>query len=250
MSTHGKIGSFNPTNETWSSYSERLQYYFEANEIRDAKKHPTFLSICGPSTFQLLSSLAQPKSLRDHSFTELTELLDKHYDPAPSPIVQRFTFNTRLRRSDESIAEFVAELKSIARHCKFGNVLNDMLRDRLVCGVNDTRIQRSLLQEPNLTYEKALEIAQGIEAAAKNAQQLHLQPTATTVQHLQQRNRPRLQRSAIRSYHPPSSTQPCYRCGEQHLQTQCRFRTSICRSCGKQVIVTPCLAGVYTNYTR
>ena len=161
-------------------------------------------------------------------------MLDKHYDPAPSPIVQRFTFNTRLRRSDESIAEFVAELKSIARHCKLGNVLNDMLRDRLVCGVNDTRIQRSLLQEPNLTYEKALEIAQGIEAAAKNAQQLHLQPTATTVQHLQQRNRPRLQRSAISSHHPPSSTQPCYRCGEQHLQTQCRFRTSICRSCGKQ----------------
>lgn len=73
------------------------------------------------------------------------------------------------------MATYVAELKALARHCKFGPSLNEMIRDRLVCGVNDNHIQRTLLQEPELTYEKALEIAQGIEAASQDVQKLQQQ---------------------------------------------------------------------------
>ncbi len=43
-----------------------------------------------------------------------------------------------------------------------------MLRDRLVCGVNNEAIQRKLLAERDLTYERALAIAQGSEEADKN----------------------------------------------------------------------------------
>ena len=44
--------------------------------------------------------------------------------------------------------------------------------DRLVCGMKDPVTQRRLLAESKLTLAKALEIAQGMEAAAKQAQQL------------------------------------------------------------------------------
>ena len=44
-----------------------------------------------------------------------------------------------------------------------------MLGDRLVVGINDEHIQRRLLAEGNLSFEKALEIALGIEAAVENA---------------------------------------------------------------------------------
>ena len=43
-----------------------------------------------------------------------------------------------------------------------------MLRDRLVCGINNEQIQRKLLSEPELTYKKVLELAQGLKAATKN----------------------------------------------------------------------------------
>ncbi|KAL9976654.1 hypothetical protein ACROYT_G013977 [Oculina patagonica] len=42
-----------------------------------------------------------------------------------------------------------------------------MLRDRLVCGINDKKIQRRLLAERELTLKKAEEIALGEELAAK-----------------------------------------------------------------------------------
>lgn len=43
-----------------------------------------------------------------------------------------------------------------------------MIRDCLVCGINNDRIQRHLLQEPSLTYESAFEKAQAMELAAQN----------------------------------------------------------------------------------
>ena len=90
--------------------------------------------------------------------------------------MQRYKFNTRTRKDSESVATYVAELKRLGGHCQFGDKLNEMVRDRLVCGVNDIRIQNRLLQESSsLTYEKAFQIAQSIELAAKDAAALHRQ---------------------------------------------------------------------------
>ena len=51
----------------------------------------------------------------------------------------------------------------------------DMLRGRLVCGINDGRIQRRLLSESDLTYKRAFDLAQAIESAERNAHDLQRQ---------------------------------------------------------------------------
>ena len=38
MATHGRFGEFNPQREDWTSYTERLQEYFIANEIEENAK--------------------------------------------------------------------------------------------------------------------------------------------------------------------------------------------------------------------
>ena len=45
----------------------------------------------------------------------------------------------------ESIFDFVAALRHLAEYCNFGGSLENMLRDRLVSGVNNEKIQRRLL---------------------------------------------------------------------------------------------------------
>ena len=40
-----------------------------------------------------------------------------------------------------------------------------MLCDILVCGIENSRIQRRLLAEPNLTLDKAVEISLAMESA-------------------------------------------------------------------------------------
>ena len=55
----------------------------------------------------------------------------------------------------------------MAEHCKYGETLEKMIRDRLVCGINDEAIEKKLLAEHELTYASALRMAQGLETATK-----------------------------------------------------------------------------------
>ena len=68
----------------------------------------------------------------------------------------------------ESVAVYVTESRRLVNSCNYGAALHDMLRDRLVAGINDDHIQRRLLAEGLLSFEKALEMALGIEAMAEN----------------------------------------------------------------------------------
>ena len=149
MATHGTLTAFDSSTTSWRSYVQQLDYYFIANEITSEKKVAILLSACGQSTFKTISSLVDADTLKDIKFGDLIKLLSDHYDPAPSSIVQRYKFYNRVRAEGESIANFVAALREIAKYCDYGDTLNIMLRDRLVCGVNYQAIHKRLLAEKN-----------------------------------------------------------------------------------------------------
>ena len=145
LSTHdmsspnfGVMGPFDPSAENCISYEERFRLYLTANEVTsDEKKQAVFLTTCGTSTYNLFRSLAAPRKPPELSFAELVKLAAGHYHPEPSQAVQRLKFFSRSRHAGESVATFFAELKRLSEHCNFGDALEDMLRDRLVCGIQD-----------------------------------------------------------------------------------------------------------------
>ena len=57
----------------------------------------------------------------------------------------------------------MARLRALAEHCEFGDSLNMMLRDRLVCSVNNEQLQHQLVAEPHFTFKKAMEISQTLQ---------------------------------------------------------------------------------------
>ena len=60
----------------------------------------------------------------------------------------------------------MAELRCLTQFCGYGTVLNDMLRDKLVCSVNHNQIQQKLLSEGlPLTQEKVLSITTSVKSA-------------------------------------------------------------------------------------
>ena len=65
----------------------------------------------------------------------------------------------------------MVELRPLSQHCEYGDSLEEMLRDRLVCGVNHKRTQQRLLGEgASLTLQKALDIALSLESAIRQRQ--------------------------------------------------------------------------------
>ena len=86
--------------------------------------------------------------------------MQNHCRPAPSTIVERSNFRDRYRQPGELISHYVAVIRGIAQKCNFGEEFDKNLRDRLITGVQDVRIKRSLMaQDDKLDFKKALEIA-------------------------------------------------------------------------------------------
>ena len=114
---------------------------------------------------------------------------------------------------DESIATYVASVRQLSEFCEFGDTLEAMLRDRLVCGVNDDHIQSRLLAKPELTFGKALQLAQAVETEDQDTKDLATSPDFQTIY--------------FNTGKPPRRTQPetkkylCLRCGSHHLATFC-----------------------------
>ena len=169
----GRADEFDGEREEWTQYIERLKFFFQANGITDAdKKRAVFLSVVGPASYKLLRNLISPARPDEKTFEELVEVLQNHYSPKPSETLQRYRFKQRSRKPGETVAAFVADLRSIAEYCNFGASLEESLRDQIVCGINDSSIQQKLFAEKNLTYKRALELSRGLEAAAKNVKEL------------------------------------------------------------------------------
>ena len=80
-----------------------------------------------------------PQKPGDKTYRELVDIMKKHHNPTPSETVERHKFNSRCRKSGEY---------------------------RLVIGVQDSHIQRSLLAEKALSFDKAFELAQSLEQAS------------------------------------------------------------------------------------
>ena len=146
-----------------------------------------------------------------------------HLTPRPSSIVQRFHFNARSQSENESVSQYVAELRKLAETCEFDASQENMLRDRLVCGLRDPKTQRRLLAESQLTFGKAFEIAQAAELAEKSVKDLQGQSNTESAQAFKLEPVRRTRRQSP----------VCSRCGGKHQSTKCRFRDAECYSCGK-----------------
>ena len=160
MSLLGRLDEFDGSKEDWPQYIERVNHFFAANGIDNAgKKKSAFLSSVGPATYALVRNLVSPEKPGDKSYEELVTILTHHFNPTPSETVQRFKFHSRFRKPTESVAKFVSGLRSLAEFCNFWASLEEMLRDRLVCGIQNTPIQKRLLAEKTLTFTRALELS-------------------------------------------------------------------------------------------
>ncbi|VDI58342.1 Hypothetical predicted protein [Mytilus galloprovincialis] len=168
-----RIDEFDDILEDWIQYTEKLNHYFIANNIESMEKQRAILlSACGKKTYKLMGNLSAPQKPGEKTYDDIVKLVKDHQHPKPSSIEQRCKFNSRLRQPNELVSQFVAELRQISEHCDYKATLDDMLRDSLVCGIKEDRIQRHLLAKPGLTFKKAMEVATAMEMATKNAHDL------------------------------------------------------------------------------
>ncbi|XP_052740894.1 uncharacterized protein K02A2.6-like [Bicyclus anynana] len=176
----GKISEFNMHSDNWKLYVERLEQYFKVNKIDSDLYVPTLITVMGAECYELLVNLCTPAKPTSKTFSELTVILEKHLQPKPSILAERFKFRHRKQREGESIAEYVAILKCLSKTCEFGNWLEESLRDQFVCGITSETIRQRLFAEEKLDFGKAYGLAMSLEAAEKNAAIVEAPPSSSS----------------------------------------------------------------------
>ncbi|GFR63427.1 hypothetical protein ElyMa_001894800 [Elysia marginata] len=177
-------------------------------------------------------------------------ILQSHYCPKPLEIVERFKFHKRSQETGENVADFIAAIKRLSEHCNFGAVLQTTLRDRFVCGLRDEAIQKQLLQERDLTFEGATNLALAMEMANRDAHDLHssadksIHKIGIKTPGTGQTGTPTPRNQSSRPSFPS-----CLSCGKtNHKRSNCYFKDATCNKCHKKGhIQTVCKSGQNQN---
>ena len=226
--SHGQLTTFSGNPDDWEAFIEQLESYFAANDITAAgKKRGILLNSCGTAAYKTIRSIVAPTKPTEIAYSELVTKVKAHFAPKPSAIVQRYKFNICTRNQGESVVSYVSRLRALTPFCDFGDTLDNMLRDWLVCGINQEQLQRRLLAEPNLRFSKAMEIAQTFETAVQDARHFQegpKQPQPLLVNALQK---------GATATTLTTKTQ-CHRCGGSHKASSCTFKDSTCHYCKKK----------------
>ena len=106
-----------------------------------------------------------------------------------------------------------------------------MLRDRLVCGIWDRRLQQCLLTETDLTFQKSLDISQAIEASERNARELQAKQTPKPILAL---NQPKRRPYSLGRPNSSDNQILCYRCGSSHQVRECPFKDALFNYCKRK----------------
>ena len=229
MSTNrsvSNVGEFQPDNESISAYLERVSLFFEVNGIEAGKQVAWLLNMIGAKNYSLVRTLVAPEEPKSKTWEQLTAVLKQHYEPKRLVIARRFYFHRRDQDTNESIAEYVAELRKLAAPCEFGDYLNEALRDRFVCGLRRESTQKRLLSEVDLSLSNAVSIAQSMEAAESEAHTLRSEKMAVHKLESEKSSR------TIVTLPPKKA---CHRCGKNnHLADNCFYKEAICNKCKKK----------------
>ena len=54
-------------------------------------------------------------------------MMKNHHNPKPNSIAERFKFNNRDQKPEDSIAEYIVELRRYAEKCNYVMISQDML---------------------------------------------------------------------------------------------------------------------------
>ena len=137
----------------------------------------------------------------------------------------------------------------LAATCELGELKDEMILDRLVCGIVDNSVRRKLLQEPKLLLEKCLDISRSAEATSAHLRAIggHSSSTRTPADNVNAVDKRRKSKAPLnRRSNGQMQKQPlpepkeellkrCKRCRRRHVKqrTKCPAFGKLCSACNK-----------------
>ena len=112
--------------------------------------------ICDVKCYVILTSTLNALTTRHVESLKTKAKLETHCIGKSNVIYERYKFNNHSQQQTEWIDVYVNALGALAETCDFGALKDQLIRDRIVCGVRDNAVRRKLLQESKLALKNVL----------------------------------------------------------------------------------------------
>ena len=183
------------------------------------------------------------------TYDTVIEILERLYVKTPNKIFARHDLATRKQQPGESLDEFLEELKKLSKHCGFTAVTaetyrSEMIRDSFINGLTSSYIWQRLLENSELSLDRAYEIARTFHTAQKNSE-LYIQQSPQVIpsnvaaasakdQSTSHINPDQESLAAVRKQSPVKKS--CYFCGGflHANRASCPARDAVCHNCSKK----------------
>ena len=148
----------------WVNWVESFAVYLEASgcdEVLDKRKMAILHHCLGVEGQRIFRTLGLPTT-----YQETVALLTDHFTGQQRVLLRRYKLRRRLQRPGESVRNYVANLRDMARLCDYGALQEQLIRDQFIEGIlcEKTR-ERLLLESDNLTLGRTVDIALQVETA-------------------------------------------------------------------------------------
>ena len=142
--------------DDWPRWKRRFEQFRIASGLSgstNVQQVSTLLYCIGEEAESVLTSTNASDDDRKDYKTVLQKF-DEHFKVRHNVIYERAKFNRRCQQDGEMSEQFIVDLYRIAENCNYGDLKEEMIRDRLV-GIKDMALSQQLQLDPELTLEKA-----------------------------------------------------------------------------------------------
>ena len=91
-------------------------------------------------------------------YKAVKERFDEYFIRQRNVIYERAKFDQRIQELQESVDSFVTALHCPAKHCLYGDLHDEMIRDCIMVGLRNTSVAQKLQMDHELTLDKAVSL--------------------------------------------------------------------------------------------
>lgn len=219
----------------WNAYEQQLECFILLNDISKEKRVPLLITKLSTNVYDLLITLCTPNSPMKESYEIICENLRKYYHPVKNSAIHQAEFRRRCQKSNETLDEYIIDLKKLSKNCNFNN-LNEEIKERLLNGTYRDSVRFELLKQAELPLDQLTIIGKTVEAAYNLAFSQDKQQEHSQMFKLGERNFTRKMAAPqqnIRSEERSKQMMTCFCCGKNgHIKAECTLRNKFCSECG------------------
>jgi len=229
MSTHVRIPPPEPFDfnfpHSWCSWVRRFERNRQASTLHEEegkKQVKLRMYLLGSKGEDVLSSFNLTNE-EVENYNVVVARFNTYFNVRTNVIYERAVFNRINQNDSDSVDDFITRLYSQVDKCRYGNLRDEMLRDRIVVGIKDKSLSEKLQLDSELTLERAV-------TQVRNAELVKLQQ-----KELQESHHPKIVERVQSRPRNNSNSKRCPACGYECLKKQhrCPAVSARCYQCGK-----------------